>query len=160
MSPRTQDSPLCHPGSRLPSVDDMTSTSLTRTRISLSRTVIAVAGATVGGLALWLVETRILDVDLTVATGTGTQPVTAVAVVLVAVVAGIAGAVTARLLTRFGGHRVRTVWTVLAAVVLTASLLGPLGATSPAAVLSLAALHLVVGLSLLVGLRPSRHYGE
>jgi len=138
----------------------MTTTTVHTTAISLSRNVITVLGATVLGLAAWLVETALLDVDLTVAIGPTLQPVTAVAVVLTALLVGLAGSVTARLLARFAGRRARTAWVVIAGLVLLLSLLGPLGATSPAAVVSLALLHLLVGLTLLVGLRPGRGYGE
>ena len=142
----------------------MTTTTAHRTRTSLSRNAITVAGATVGALVLWLVETRLIGVDLAVRTGDGVQPVTGVSVAATALVAGLAATLSAWLLTRIAPRRCRTVWTVLASAVLLVSLLGPLGATSPAAVVSLVALHLLVGLSLLLGLRGSfttaRGYGE
>jgi uncharacterized protein DUF6069 len=138
----------------------MTTTTVRTTPISLSRNVITVLGAPAAALAAWYLETAVLHVDLTVAMGPTLQPVTAVAVVLTALLAGIAGTVTARLLTRLAGRRARIAWTVVAGLVLVLSLLGPLGATSPAAVVSLVALHLVVGVMLLVGLRPARGYGE
>ena len=87
-----------------------------------------------------------------------------VAAAATALVAGLAGSLTAWLLSRLVPRRCRTVWTVLASAILVVSLLGPLGATSPAAVASLVALHLLVGLTLVVGLRGSldigRGYGE
>ena len=142
----------------------MTTTAAHPTRTSLSRNAITVIGATVGALALWLVETRLIGVDLAVRTGDVVQPVTGVSVVATALVAGLAATLTAWLLTRLAPRRCRTVWTVLASAVLLVSLLGPIGATSPAAVVSLVALHLLVGLALLVGLRgsftASRGYGE
>ena len=142
----------------------MTTTAAHPTRTSLLRNAIAVIGATVGALALWLVETRLIGVDLAVRTGDVVQPVTGVSVVATALVAGLAATLSAWLLTRLAPRRCRTVWTVLASAVLLVSLLGPLGATSPAAVVSLVALHLLVGLTLLLGLRGSfttaRGYGE
>jgi hypothetical protein len=103
-------------------------------------------------------------VDLAVRTGDVVQPVTGGSVAATALVAGLAATLSAWLLTRIAPRRCRTVWTVLASAVLLVSLLGPLGATSPAAVVSLVALHLLVGLALLVGLRGSftttRGYGE
>ncbi|HEU4998115.1 MAG TPA: DUF6069 family protein [Lapillicoccus sp.] len=138
----------------------MTTTTVHTTPISLSRNVITVLGATAAALAAWSLETAVLRVDLAVAMGPTRQPVTAVAVVLTALLAGIGGSVVARLLTRFAGRRARTAWTAVAGLVLVLSLLGPLGATSPAAVVSLAVLHLVVGFTLLIGLRPARGYGE
>ena len=142
----------------------MTTTTAQPTRTSLSRNAITVIGAAVGALALWLVEIRLIGVDLAVRTGDVVQPVTGVSVVATALVAGLAATLSAWLLTRLAPRRCRTVWTVLASAVLLASLLGPLGATSPAAVVSLVALHLLVGLALLLGLRGSfttaRGYGE
>ena len=142
----------------------MTTTTAQPTRTSLSRNAITVTGAAVGALALWLVETRLIGVDLAVRTGDVVQPVTGVSVVATALVAGLAATLSAWLLTRLAPRRCRTVWTVLASAVLLISLLGPLGATSAAAVVSLVALHLLVGLALLVGLRgsftASRGYGE
>ena len=142
----------------------MTTTTARPTRTSLSRNAITVIGAAVGALALWLVETRLIGVDLAVRTGDVVQPVTGVSVMATALVAGLAATLSAWLLTRLAPRRCRTVWTVLASAVLLVSLLGPLGATSPAAVVSLVALHLLVGLALLLGLRGSfttaRGYGE
>jgi hypothetical protein len=142
----------------------MTTTTAHPTRTSLSRNAITVAGATAGALVLWAVETRLLGVDLAVGTGDVVQPVTGVSVAATALVAGLAATLTAWLLVRVAPRHCRTGWTVLASVVLLVSLLGPLGATSPAAVVSLVALHLLVGLTLLFGLRGSlttpRGYGE
>jgi hypothetical protein len=142
----------------------MTITTIRTARISPSRNAITVAGATAGALVLWAVEARLLGVDLAVRTGDVIQPVTGVSVAATALVAGLVGTLTAWLLTRVAPHRCRTVWTVLASAVLLVSLLGPLGATSAAAAVSLLALHLLVGLTLLVGVRgsltSSRGYGE
>ncbi len=142
----------------------MTTTTAQPTRTSLSRNAITVIGAAVGALALWLVETRLIGVDLAVRTGDVVQPVTGGSVAATALVAGLAATLSAWLLTRLAPRRCRTVWTVLASAVLLISLLGPLGATSAAAVVSLVALHLLVGLALLLGLRGSfttaRGYGE
>jgi hypothetical protein len=138
----------------------MTTATVHATPISFSRNVITILGATAAALAVWIVETAALDVDPTVAMGPTRQTVTTAAVVLTTVVAGVAGSVTARLVTRFAGRRARIAWTAVAGVVLLVSLLGPLGATSPAGVAALVVLHLVVGLTLLLGLRPTRGYGE
>src|SRR6478609_970304 len=90
--------------------------------------------------------------------------VTGVTVAATALVAGLAASLSAWLLTRIAPPRCRTVWTVLASAVLLVSLLGPISATSPAAVVSLVALHLLVGLTLHLVLRGSfttaRGYGE
>jgi hypothetical protein len=160
MSHGSRDAPLCRGRRTLLSVVTMTSTTVHATPISFSRTMITVVAATVGALAIWAAETKGLHVDLTVAMGATPQPVTAAAVVLTALVAGVSGSLTARVLTRFAGRRAHTAWMVLAGLVLLLSLLGPLGATSVAGVVALAVLHLVVGLTLIVGLRPARGYGE
>lgn len=142
----------------------MSTTSVTPARISLSRNTISVTAATIGAVLVWLVETRLLGVELAVRAGDTTQPITAVAAAATALVAGLAGAATAWLLTRLAPRRSRTVWTVLSGTVLLLSLLGPLGGTSAAAVVALLSLHLLVGLTLIIGLRPARKpaggYGE
>lgn len=133
----------------------MTTTSARTTPISLSRSAITVAAAAVSALVLWTVETRLLGVDLAVRTGETTQEVTGVSVVVTVLGAGLAATLTAWLVDRAAPRRSRTVWTILGSAVLVVSLLGPLGATSTAATVSLVVLHLLVGLTLLVGLRPS-----
>ncbi|MEP6650729.1 MAG: hypothetical protein ABJA74_12605 [Lapillicoccus sp.] len=69
----------------------MTTTSVPSTRISLSRNTAATAGA----VALSFLETRLLGVNLSVRTGSVTQPVSATVVVLTALAAGLAGCPTA-----------------------------------------------------------------
>jgi hypothetical protein len=113
------------------------------------------AAAAVGALALWTVETRLLGVDLAVRTGDTTQEVTGVAVVVTTLGAGLAATLTAWLVDRVAPRRSRAIWTVLASAVLVVSLLGPLGATSTAATVGLVALHLLVGLTFLLRLRPT-----
>jgi len=93
-------------------------------------------------------------VDLVVRTGSATQHVNVVSVVVTAVVVTIAGGGLLRVLERRAKAAVG-LWTTIAAAVLLVSLAGPLGAENVAAGLVLAGLHLVVGGVVIVGLRRS-----
>jgi hypothetical protein len=71
-------------------------------------------------------------------------------------VIGLVGWGLRALLDRLTG-RARTVWTVIATIVLALSLLGPVGsAVGGGTVAALIGLHLLVGLVLLLGLRAGR----
>ena len=111
--------------------------------------------AAVVAAAVWLVGTA-AGVDVAARSGAATQQVGIVAVVVAALVVGFAGWGVRALLARFRasspGHGERA-WLVTCAVVLLVSLLGPLGAVTPAAVVLLAVEHLVVGTTLALGLR-------
>jgi len=107
-----------------------------------------VAAAVVAAEAVFLLVRHAADVDLTVA---DQGPVTAVAVGVTAALAGLAGWALLAILERFTA-RGRTIWAVTAAVVLLLSLLGPFGAATAGGIAGLAALHLVVGGVLLIGL--------
>lgn len=100
---------------------------------------------------LYAVAGPLLGIDLAVRAGAGVQRVEALAVPVASVLIGLAGW---GLLTLLGKvtTKAATTWRVIAGVVLAVSLLGPLGATSPAAGVTLAAMHLVVGGLLLWGL--------
>ncbi len=74
---------------------------------------------------------------------------------IVAVLTGLAGWALLTVLERLT-KRARTAWTAIALVLLLVSLAGPLSATTPAATVGLAALHLVVAAVLIIGLRRSR----
>jgi Family of unknown function (DUF6069) len=95
---------------------------------------------------------RMGGVDLAVRSGSGTSNVSLASVVVVALVAGIAGAMLLRLLERRTASGLR-VWTIVAAAVWALSLSGPLSARSLAAGGVLAALHLLVGGVVVLGLR-------
>ncbi len=116
---------------------------------------LAVLGVTVlAGLATWAVVVPVLGVRLAAQTGPTVTVIGPVAVAVAAAVVGVAGWLVLALLERVTVHA-RRVWTVLAGVVLVLSLLGPLGGVGGAAIGSLAALHLVVGLTIILGLRRS-----
>ena len=106
--------------------------------------------ATVLALAVWVLAVPVAGVDLSA--GTPPQQVGAVPVVVATLVATLA-AWGVRTLLR---GRTPVLWWLTCGVVLAISLLGPLGGTSAAAVATLAALHLVVGATVAVGLNPRR----
>lgn len=113
----------------------------------------AVLGLTVlTGLLTWAVLDLLLGIDLSAQTGLAVRAVGPAAVAFAALVAGVAGWASLALLERVTIHA-RRVWTVLAGVVLAGSLLGTLGGVSAAAVGGLMALHLMVGLTVILGLR-------
>jgi hypothetical protein len=89
-----------------------------------------------------------LGIDLAVRSGGDVRPVGLVSVIAVSLLAAVAGGLTHRLAGRWT-HGPR-VWTVVAAIVLVVSLTGPLGATTAAAGAVLAAMHLVVGLTVIL----------
>ncbi|WP_034594744.1 DUF6069 family protein [Hamadaea tsunoensis] len=103
-----------------------------------------IAGTAACALVLWLVEHAVLGTDPAIRSGSSTQSVGGVAVVAVALIVGFAAWGLLALLERVttAGRRV---WTVIAAVVLVLSLLGPLGGVTGGAKLALALLHLCVG---------------
>jgi hypothetical protein len=125
-------------------------------RTLYSRSFIVVWAA-VTALLIWLVQGPLTGVDLVVRTGGSLTTVGPVAVVAVALAAGLVGWGLLALLERVTS-RGRLVWGVIAVAVLLLSFAGPLGAaTTPRAKGALAAMHAVVGVILIVGLtRTSR----
>ena len=119
------------------------------------RGVVALVAASAVGLVVWVVSVPIAGVDLTVGSGPRAQTVGPASVALVPLLAGGAGwALLAFLRARVrGGVRA---WRITAWVVLALSLLGPasLGA-SGAVLVSLVAMHVTVGMTLIVGLPPA-----
>ncbi|MGN6300141.1 MAG: DUF6069 family protein [Angustibacter sp.] len=108
--------------------------------------------------AMWGVLHSALHVDLAVRQGDRVQHVGSLTVTLTSLAVGLAGWLTLTLLERRTEHA-RLVWRLLAAGVLLVSLTGPAAAVTLSAGLGLLALHLVVGLGLLLGLpgrRPAR----
>lgn len=106
--------------------------------------------ATALALAVWVLAVPVAGVALEA--GTPAQTVGAASVV-VATLAVTLGAWGVRTLLR---RRTPLAWWLTCGVVLAVSLLGPLGGTSPAAVGTLVALHLVVGVTVATGLDPRR----
>lgn len=114
---------------------------------------VAVLGAAVlAGLLTWAVLDLLLGVDLSARTGGTVRTVGPGAVVFAALLAGAAGWLTLALLERATTHA-RRVWTVLAGAVLVLSLVGTLGGVTAGAIGGLMALHLGVGLTIILGLR-------
>lgn len=103
-----------------------------------------VAGTAACAFVLWLVEHAVLGADLAVRSGSSVQEIGGPAVVAVALLVGLAAWGLLALLERTtaGGRRV---WTVIAAVILLLSLLGPLSGVTAGAKLALALQHLCVG---------------
>jgi hypothetical protein len=108
--------------------------------------------AAVAAAAVWVVATQLASVDLAVRSGSGTQHINVVSVIVTSVVVALVAGWLLRLLER-RTPRGRTIWTVVAVAIWVLSLAGPLGARSLAAGLWLALLHLVVGSVVIVGLR-------
>jgi hypothetical protein len=108
--------------------------------------------ASAAAVAVWLIGAA-FGVDLEARTGASTQAVSVVAVLIAALVVGLAGwgvrAVLARL-TKGGGE---VVWLVLCGVLLLVSLLGAVAGTSPGAIAVLMVEHVVVGVVVAFGLR-------
>jgi hypothetical protein len=111
-----------------------------------------------GAAALvWVVATQAGGVDLAVRSGSGTQHITVVSVVVTTLVVTLAAAGLLRILER-RTTRGWAIWTAIAGSVWVVSFAGPLGARSVSAGLVLAALHLLVGAVVVVGLR--RHHAD
>jgi len=126
-------------------------------RTLYSRTFIVVWAA-VAALLIWLVQGPLTGVDLVVRNRDATSTVGPVAVVAVALAAGLVGWGLLALLERVT-TRARRLWAVIAVVVLLVSFAGPLGATTIQAKGALAAMHAVVGAILIAGLyRTSRRH--
>ncbi len=106
-------------------------------------TVTAIALAAWGW---WALLTKAMGVNLRLSSGTAVAPA---AVVLAALVAGLAAWALLAVLERTT-RRPRRNWTIVAAATLVVSLLGPAGAATAAAGAALVSLHLLVGLLLIV----------
>jgi hypothetical protein len=109
-----------------------------------------VVAATLVALGGWLVW-HVAGVDLVVRSGDDVREVGAGAVGITALLASLAGVGLIRLLAK-RATGLRT-WTILAVVVCAVSMLGPLGASTLSAGLSLASLHLMVGATVVFGVR-------
>lgn len=111
--------------------------------------------ATLGALAVWALGMLAGVGDVVVDTGAAMQQVTIVSVAVAGLVIGFAGWGVRALIGKLTGSapRARVVWLVLSGVVLLASLIGVMGATTTGALVVLLAEHLTVGLILMVGLR-------
>jgi len=123
------------------------------TRISSTRPMTAVLGATAAAVVIWVVAT-LAGADLTVTLGgQPTQKVTVINVIVAALVGSLAGWGLLALLRRFTNNA-RAIWTVIAIVFALFSLGGPLTATASVGTkVALVAMHLAVATVTIVGLR-------
>jgi Family of unknown function (DUF6069) len=112
--------------------------------------LVAVA-ATVAAAVVW-VSATVAGVDVAVRSGSSARGVGLVSVVVTALVVAVAAAGLLRVLER-RTPRARRLWSEIASAVWVLSLAGPTGARTMSAGLTLAALHLVVGAVVIVGLR-------
>ncbi len=119
------------------------------------RRAIVVATAALAALVVWTLLDPVGGVALTVHSGQSTSRVGPVALLVVSVLAGLAGwAVLAWCERR--ARRPRRVWRVVAALAFAVSLLGPLGGTGTGARLGLLSLHATVAAVLIAGLPAAR----
>ncbi|MEV4702092.1 DUF6069 family protein [Actinoplanes sp. NPDC049316] len=137
-----------------------TSTTVPASRRRRAR-LFAVAGAVLAALLIWIIAVPVAGVDLQATTGPGStelEPVPVVAVIAMSLLAPLAGWGLLALLERFSA-RGRTIWTVIACVVLLVSYGGPLlGAGIPGSSrLTLALMHTAVGLIVIPAFARSSH---
>ncbi len=127
---------------------------------SLSRTIRrrrlaragAVVAASVVAAVVWVVGEVFAGVSLVVGSGPTTQTVGPASIMLVPLVAGAAAWALLAILENTV-RRGRLIWTIVGWTVLVLSLLGPVTmAHSPGAVATLIAMHVGVGVTLILGL--------
>lgn len=122
--------------------------------------LIAVAAAVVAAVAIWVIAVPVFGLELVAPPGpdeTAPQAVPFGAVVMASLVASLAGWALLAVLERFLS-RARTVWTVVASIVMVLSLAGPLlgDAGVPVACrITLALMHVAVGAVLITQLPKS-----
>ncbi len=125
-------------------------------RMTTLRRWAVVPASAVAAAIVWTVAVPLAGVDLDVKTGGRVQHVGIGSVIAVSLVVAVLAALVRRAIARAtqarAGHGARA-WVILASVVLLVSLAGPAGAVTASAGWSLAALHIVVGGLLIVGLR-------
>jgi hypothetical protein len=121
-------------------------------RVGSWRDDVTVAAVAAGAAALVWAGARVLGVDLAVHSGSGTRAIGLVSVIVTATVVTLAAGGLLRVLERRTAGAGR-LWTVVALAVLAGSLAGPAGAVTLSAGLALAAMHLVVGAAVIIGLR-------
>jgi hypothetical protein len=126
----------------------------TATGRRLRRAATLVAAA-VAATIVWIVCVPVLGIDLTVNAGGAAQAVTLPSVIIVPILTGGVAWALLALFERMLRHG-RRVWLIVACVVLALALLEPLAMmASPTVLVSLLALHLVTGATLVTGLALS-----
>lgn len=131
---------------------DTTTTAARRT----GRAITVAAGAA-GALLLWAVNDPWAGIDLAVRQGDATQHIGPVAVVVAALIAGLAAWGLLALLERTVRRPART-FQIIALIVLVLSLAGPLGnGVGTSSRLVLLGMHLTVGAALILGLPGRRN---
>ncbi|WP_433303691.1 DUF6069 family protein [Actinoplanes sp. CA-030573] len=127
----------------------------TKTTARRTRRAVTVAAGAAGALLVWTVADALAGVDVAVRQGGAVQRIGPVAVVVTALIAGLAAWALLALLERTTGRAVRT-YRIIASVVLIFSLAGPLGSGEGAGSrMALLGMHLVVGV-VLIALLPGR----
>jgi hypothetical protein len=122
-----------------------------RSGVRRAGTLALAAGA---ALVVWAIGVPLAGLDLTVGSGAAAQSVGPASVVVVPLLAGGAAWALLALLESRLRHGRRS-WRITAWTLLALSLLGPAGADASGKVLGvLVAMHLVVGVTLIVGLAP------
>ena len=121
-------------------------------RARRARRACTLIAATIFALAVWTISSPILGIDVLVGTGPTAQNIGPVPVAIVSIIAGGAAWTLLALLEK-AGTTGRRVWQIIGWLVLAVSLAGPLTMAASADVLiTLLAMHLVVGVTLLLGL--------
>jgi hypothetical protein len=134
----------------------MTRTADTARRTTRGRQLGTLLSAVAAALAVWVVSVPIAGLDLRVGDTATARTIGPFSVVMVSLLAGVAAWSLLILLDRHP-HNGRRIWHGTALTVLALSLLGPvfMGA-SGGVLLSLIAMHLAVGATLILGLAPRR----
>lgn len=125
-----------------------------RRRVRTRRTL-TVAGAAAAGLAVWAIKRSIGGTELAVRSGGSVRGIGPAAVVLTALLVGLAGWGLLAWFERLMQRPYRA-WRLVAVAVFLVSLAGPLGGVGTGPRLALAAMHLVVAAVLVLGLPATR----
>jgi multisubunit Na+/H+ antiporter MnhC subunit len=142
----------------VPTAADTTTDSTTGTAARRAGRAITVVAAAAGALLLWTIDGPWAGHDLAVRQGDAVQPVGPAAVVVTALVAGLAAWGLLALLERTMRRSVRT-YRIIASIVLVLSLAGPLGSgVGTSSRLALLAMHITVGAALIIGLPGRRNH--
>lgn len=132
-------------------LDAMTTTQITTEYTNRNRSLTAVAGMAVS-TASWGIAHSLLGIELTVGKDESLRHIDSLAFTVTALGIGFAAWALLAVLERYT-ENARTIWTRIAVGVLAVSMLGPLGATTGSAMAAFAITHLLVGGTLIWGMR-------